>query len=254
MSNADEILLNEFLTLARQGARANSTQLISDALEGAMTQVTDGLSAAGITAPAPTTKAEEIRTETLGPAQSGGTVTPAGILHEVQSAILPSTSYSGGLANLFEIPTRLQSAATVSTSHDTTDTQTGVEDTALKVVTTIFKSGLGLSPLITGLFGLFGGGEDAAPPPLVKYALPAAVRFRAAATENGIENVDYDQYGSPREYSSPRTGGGTTAPAITVNVQAMDARSFLDRSSDIAAAVRDAMLNLNSINDVMADL
>ena len=41
---------------------------------------------------------------------------------------------------------------------------------------------------------------------------------------------------------------------ITVNVQAMDARSFMDRSGDIAMAVRDAMLNLNSINDVVNDL
>ena len=52
----------------------------------------------------------------------------------------------------------------------------------------------------------------------------------------------------------PASGQGTSAPQITVNVQAMDARSFLDRSSDIAAAVRDAMLNLNSINDVVNDL
>jgi hypothetical protein len=37
-------------------------------------------------------------------------------------------------------------------------------------------------------------------------------------------------------------------------VQAMDARSFLDRSNDIAAAVRDAMLNMNSINDVVNEL
>jgi hypothetical protein len=37
-------------------------------------------------------------------------------------------------------------------------------------------------------------------------------------------------------------------------VQAMDARSFLDRSGDIAAAVRDAMLNMNSINDVVNEL
>jgi hypothetical protein len=44
------------------------------------------------------------------------------------------------------------------------------------------------------------------------------------------------------------------APQITVNVQAMDARSFLDRSGDIAAAVREAMLNLNSINDVVNEL
>jgi hypothetical protein len=34
----------------------------------------------------------------------------------------------------------------------------------------------------------------------------------------------------------------------------MDARSFLDRSGDIAAAVREAMLNSNSINDVVSEL
>ncbi len=43
-------------------------------------------------------------------------------------------------------------------------------------------------------------------------------------------------------------------PQITVNVQAMDARSFLDRSNDIALAVRDAMLNMNAINDVVNEL
>jgi hypothetical protein len=41
---------------------------------------------------------------------------------------------------------------------------------------------------------------------------------------------------------------------VTVNVQAMDSRSFLDRSGDIAAAVREAMLNMHSINDVVNDL
>ncbi len=39
-----------------------------------------------------------------------------------------------------------------------------------------------------------------------------------------------------------------------MTVQAMDAQSFLDRSSDIAAAVRNAMLNLSPINDVVNDL
>jgi hypothetical protein len=66
--------------------------------------------------------------------------------------------------------------------------------------------------------------------------------------------------GTPRSYAAAGTGGtasGTASggtPQITFNVQAMDARSFMDRSSDIAAAVRDAMLNLNSINDVVNDL
>jgi uncharacterized protein YggE len=46
----------------------------------------------------------------------------------------------------------------------------------------------------------------------------------------------------------------TAAPQITVNVHAMDSQSFMDRSSDIANAVREAMLNSHSINDVIASL
>jgi hypothetical protein len=129
----------------------------------------------------------------------------------------------------------------------------------------VLKSGLGSVPLIAALFGLFGAGDEEAPAPLVKYALPARREFHTAATESGFAEVDYDQSGAPRVYErraseiaevGPETGrsGGAALPQINVNVQAMDARSFLDRSSDIAAAVREAMLNLNSINDVVTDL
>ena len=52
--------------------------------------------------------------------------------------------------------------------------------------------------------------------------------------------------------------GGTTATqqtqSILVQVQAMDSQSFMDHSNDIAQAVRNAMLNLHSVNDVIADL
>lgn len=47
---------------------------------------------------------------------------------------------------------------------------------------------------------------------------------------------------------------GPNATQVTVNIQAMDSRSFLDRSQDIAQAVREAMLNMHSINDVVNDL
>jgi len=43
-------------------------------------------------------------------------------------------------------------------------------------------------------------------------------------------------------------------PQVTVNVQAMDSRSFLDHSQDIAQAVREAILNMHSLNDVISDL
>jgi len=135
----------------------------------------------------------------------------------------------------------------------------------------ILESGFGLAPLIGGLLGLFDGGGSAAPAPLTKYAMPSALNIEAADTGQGLSNADYDQTGMPRAYdgagnpsaavSASGSSGGQAAPAsgaspsqITVSVQAMDARSFLDRSADIAAAVRDAMLNLNSINDVVTDL
>jgi hypothetical protein len=41
---------------------------------------------------------------------------------------------------------------------------------------------------------------------------------------------------------------------VTVHVNAMDSQSFMDRSSDIASAVREAMLNLHPINDVISNL
>ncbi len=130
------------------------------------------------------------------------------------------------------------------------------------VASTVLKSAFGVIPVVSGLLGLFGGGDSPAPPPLVKYALPPSIAFQAADTESGLSMVDYSQSGLPRAYepqTPSATGGGQSTasaapPQITVNVQAMDARSFLDRSSDIAAAVREAMLNLNSINDVVNDL
>jgi hypothetical protein len=136
----------------------------------------------------------------------------------------------------------------------------------------VLKTGFGLAPLITSLFGLFsrGDSEDAAPT-LAKYVMPARLEIAQAAGRWGLSDVDYGQTGTPRPYggsyadaqpaAGDRTGAAAApvqassgAPQITVNVQAMDARSFLDRSADIAAAVRDAMLHLNSVNDVVNDL
>jgi hypothetical protein len=149
------------------------------------------------------------------------------------------------------------------------------------IASTVLKSGFGLIPLIGGLLGLFGGG-DSSTPALQKYTMPGTIGYEGADTGSGISAMDFDQMGMPRTYSDSSGGsssggtssgssssggtssgstssgasssGGAPAPQVTVSVQAMDARSFLDRSSDIAAAVRDAMLNLNSINDVVNEL
>ena len=149
------------------------------------------------------------------------------------------------------------------------ETSGGVGSTVAAAVSKVFISGLGVMPLITGLLGLFGGGESPEPPPLVKYSLPERIYFQEASTGSGISEVDYDQTGTARLYSGAQAGssaaaaaggprGGTApslpAPQINVTVQTMDARSFLDHSTEIAQAVRHAMLSLNSINDVVNEL
>ena len=159
---------------------------------------------------------------------------------------------------------------TASSTAESASAQTG--GNSLSILATVFKSALGMAPLAAGLVKLFGGGGTAEEPaPLTKYALPQSIGFQGADAMGGIQAVDYDQMGTPRAYGAPRfTAGGVAfstrgddsgapastgaAPQITVNVQAMDSRSFLDHSQQIAYAVRDAMLNLNALNDVVTEL
>ena len=113
-----------------------------------------------------------------------------------------------------------------------------------------FASGLGLSPILSGLIHLFtGSSKPEAPPPLVKYALPATIRADAGLnSDNSISLIDRDLHGSARSTVQQ-------APThVTVQIQALDSRSILDRSDDIAKAVREAMLNSSALNDVIQDL
>jgi hypothetical protein len=119
------------------------------------------------------------------------------------------------------------------------------------IASTVLEGGLGIVPLISGLAGLFGGGDSEAPPALEKYTMPPAISFQSAESEGGLVASDFDQTGAARAYAPV---GAAAAPQITVNVQAMDARSFMDYSGEIAQAVRGAMLNLSTLNDVVNDL
>ena len=165
-------------------------------------------------------------------------------------------------------------AASGSSSTSNASTTSGGGITAESIVTTVLESGLGMVPLVVGLLGLFGGGGTPAPPTLEKYAMPERQYFEGADTGSDVSGADYDQMGMPRAYRAAPDGGsaqtsGTASPGssgsgsasggagaaqITVNVQAMDSQSFLDHSNEIAQAVRAAMLNSNSINDVVNNL
>jgi hypothetical protein len=107
-----------------------------------------------------------------------------------------------------------------------------------------------LSPLIGGLLSLFGGGSQtvAVPSP---FMLPAPVQSEAGVTNGApgqVVPVSFGQTGQARAQS------GGTSPQVTIQVNAMDSQSFLDHSDDIAMAVKQAILNSSSLNDVIADL
>jgi hypothetical protein len=154
------------------------------------------------------------------------------------------------------------SANPVGSNVQGTPLSTGATDsggsTAGSIASTFFESGFGMAALVKGLMGLFGGGSST-PQPLEKYEMPSAIDFESAESGTSMSAADYDQTGAPRtvgQTGSTSTGSGASGPSpqITVNVQAMDAQSFLDRSDDIAQAVRGAMLNMSSINDVVNEL
>ncbi len=114
--------------------------------------------------------------------------------------------------------------------------------------------GVTLLPLISSLAKLFGFGDDQGDlPTLAPFRLPASVSLAGAVNRDGssaVSGVSYGQNGLPRTAGTDAAG----IPSITVNVKTFDSRSFLDHSDDIARAVREAMLNTNSLNDVISEV
>jgi hypothetical protein len=107
-----------------------------------------------------------------------------------------------------------------------------------------------LSPLLGGLLSLFGGGGQtlAAPAP---FMLPAPVQSQSGVTSSAPGQVVPVSYG---ETGQPRAQPANTSAQVTIQVNAIDSQSFLDHSDDIALAVKQAILNSNSLNDVISAL
>jgi hypothetical protein len=114
--------------------------------------------------------------------------------------------------------------------------------------------GLGLlSPVVSGLLSLFGvGGSKSEPDPLPLYTPPPSVQISDTLRDAVTSTPASSATAGTRDTAAPQAANAN--PQITVNVSAMDSQSFMDRSSDIASAVREAMLNLHPINDVVASL
>lgn len=112
------------------------------------------------------------------------------------------------------------------------------------------KGGFGLASLGLRIAGLFRRDSEE-PEALSEYQLPSSLAVEAANTRNilsGFPQVDRGQSGEIR-HVQPEAG-----PQVVVNVSAMDSQSFMDRSNDIARAVRDAMIHMHPLNDVVGEI
>ena len=126
--------------------------------------------------------------------------------------------------------------------------------------------GLTLLPVVTTLLKLFGGGKREELPPLEKFDLPTPIRAEAGLSQSGdtflidrgvgdrIRPLQAPGFASSNSAAPAPPKQTTMSSNVTVNVQAMDSQSFMARREDIARAVREAMLQSHSLNDVVSEL
>lgn len=116
------------------------------------------------------------------------------------------------------------------------------------------KGGFGLASLGLRIANLFREKprEPEAPKP---FELPAALELEVANTRSilaGFPRVARGQSDLPRVVEQQRSP--PAQPQVVVNVNALDTQSFMDRSADVARAVRDAMLHMHPLNDVIDEV
>jgi len=194
--------------------------------------------------------------------QAAGSPTGTTSVSDLTSPL--SASSVQGLPDALTQATQVINAEAQATSANTDalaqNTQTKSSGSGMSGVTDVMNTasdflggGLSLMPLVSLFSSLFGGGQSQQPAPLVPYSMPQALNLEATSN---YQNVAWGDNGMPRAAGGQPAGQGSSSAGqqITVQVQAIDSQSFLDHSDEIAQAVRQAMLNMNSINDVVKDL
>jgi hypothetical protein len=173
----------------------------------------------------------------------------------------PAQQYdAGGLAAEVDALRRVVSQLGSQTATTVTRTSTKSDDDSDSTAATLAKTlGLisGVGPIAAGLMAIFGGGSDEKPVVTMPFELPSSLAMNAGLGSNRqMEEVMYGADGVPRAVApeSRRNTTDASVPPIQINVSAMDSRSFLDHSDDIARAVREAMLHSHSLNDVISEI
>ena len=106
-----------------------------------------------------------------------------------------------------------------------------------------------IAGLIAGLFA--GRSETAAVEPVATYLRPERLRLEAGfdgAKDPVISTMERQEGGHFRPTATSNGGA-----QVVVQVQAMDSRSFLDHTPEIAEAVKRALLESNGLRDVLGE-
>ena len=119
------------------------------------------------------------------------------------------------------------------------------------LASSLLGGGLSLAPLISGLMSLFGGGGSQTTIVPAPFRLPPPVQGDAGLTAGSPGQAVPVSYGAGGQ---PRPQGSSPTQQVNIQVSAMDSKSFLDHSDEIASAVKQALLNSNSLSDVISDL
>jgi hypothetical protein len=185
------------------------------------------------------------RGETAGAAEDGKPELSR-VLGELSSQVALMGAASRAVESALEANTR-------ATVENTQSQGSGGGREALSKAGSGLASWFGLSPIAWGLQALLG--REKAPdagPALSRYEAAPALRpalhpywgvWESGATAGA---VSHGQLGLARPAAQ-------SAPLVTVQVSAMDSRSFLDNSENIARAVREAILNSRALADVVGE-
>lgn len=130
-----------------------------------------------------------------------------------------------------------------------------LEQTASGGIASAFSSGLGgitgIGGLVAGILNLFGGGQKTALPPLVEFQLPQPQEQTVYVSAKGsttLQGTDVEQTSSLTPGAGIYTGAAQNTGTLTPN------QLMKYQSAQIAQAVKTALLNSSSLNDVIAEI
>jgi hypothetical protein len=112
----------------------------------------------------------------------------------------------------------------------------------------------GLGSLISGIVSLFGGGgEKKMSPPLVDFKLPSSQEQTVYVGSKG-RNLYQGTVAESANGRVPATGVYSNAGQLQTSGSLPNAQWIQEQSGQIAEAVRNALLNSSSLNDVIGEI